>query len=214
MSAPLTVTFSLGGSCIFWSFFNSMGKHVALLELVLGTYGTHKATTSVFPSSPPRLFSSPSLLPPLCRDVIIPPLSTSDLRASVHSVRAWWVFGDCVAIWAALCRILCGTIHGPRLQMNASIHKYNLSNSRGPWCLVVVFSCSLQGGKKKAIKIGQKQAGTRVVYLENKERNNRKCCLQGARSLLEQSQPNLISLECFFSFAYHKMKNFLTSVEV
>lgn len=211
MSAPLAwlglFMMFLWADHAFWSFFNSVGKHVALLDLVLGTYGTHKATASVFPSSPPRLFSSPSLLPPLCRDVIIPPLSTSDLRASVHSLRAWWVFGDCVAIWAALCRILCGTIHGPRLQMNASIHKYSLSISRSPWCLVVVFSCSLRG-EKKAIKIGQKQAGTLVVYLENKKRNNRKWCLQGARSLLEQSQPNFISLDCFFSsfFSLHAIK--------
>lgn len=149
----LTVTFygaSLGGSCVLIIFY-SVGKLVALFELFLGMYGTHKATTSVFSFQPPRLFSSPSLLPPLCGDVIISPLSSSDLRASVHSVRAWWVFGDYVAIWASLCRILCGTIHGQRLQMNASIHKYSLSISRSPWCLVV-FSCSLRGGEKRQLK--------------------------------------------------------------
>lgn len=151
-----------------------------------------KTVTSVF--SALLLLPSPSLR----RCDYVPPLSTSDLKSlCVHSVCARWVFGDCVVIWAALCCILCGTIHGQCLQMNASIHKCSLSISCSPWCLVVVFSCSLRG-EKKAIKMGQKHAGTQVVYLENKKRNKRKWCLQSTHSLFEQSQPNFPSLGCFF----------------
>lgn len=179
--------------------FYSVGKHGAPLDLVLGTYGTNKPTASVFSVQPPWLFSSPSLLPPLCRDVIIPPLSTSDLRASVCilcvrdecSVTAWWSERLCAAYCVA------------QFTDNVSRWMPPFTNTASPLAaalsaLLLSFLVPCEGGKK-AIKMGQKQAATQVVYLENKKRNNRKWCLQSAHSFLEQSQPNFISLDCCFS---------------
>lgn len=155
----------------------SVCVHVALSDLPRGLYGPDQMVGNInftIPSPPPPpLLLSPCIISPLvlpsppapllllsspprcltlCGGVItFPPLSTSDLRGSVCASGCVYlcVFGDWLVIWAARRCVLCGAIHGRRLQMNASIHNYSLSISCSPLCLVVVFSSSLQEKRKK-----------------------------------------------------------------
>lgn len=187
----------LDGLCVLIIFIGR--TNIVAVGSVLGMYGTNK-TVSFLRPPPPRLVSSPSLLPPLSAEMWLRSSSEHQWSKSfcVHSVCACWVFGDCVVIWAALCRILCGTIHGQRLQMNASIHKYSLSISRSPRCLVVVFSCSLRG-EKRQLKWDKNKLEHKCFTWKIK-RNNRKRCLQSTHSLCEQSRLNFTSLDCWGFF--------------
>lgn len=152
--------------------------------------------------SSPLLLSSP---PSLRRCDYVPPLSTSDLRASVCIlcvrveclVTAWWSEQLCAAFCVA--------------QFTDSVSRWMppftntaspLAAALGALLLSFLVLCE---GKRRQLKWDKNKLEHKCFTWKIK-RNNRKRCLQSTHSLCEQSRLNFTSLDCWGFFNTLKWK--------